>query len=118
MTRHAFFIVGDRVVEIANASGAGLHYQAKSHRLPPQFQAGPYRHDHAETVIVVEDGIIEVMINGLAGFIGAGSFVRIPANTHFAYRNAGDDVAQVLCRTAPTPTIRQGIRVTVELTAA
>jgi mannose-6-phosphate isomerase-like protein (cupin superfamily) len=118
MSRHAFFIAGNRIVRIANATGAGFQYQAQSHALLPQVQIGPHMHDNAETVIVVEDGIVEVMINGLAGFVGAGSFVRVPAGTHFAYRNAGDDVAHVLCRTSPAPVLRDGIRVTVELTAA
>lgn len=118
MSRHAFFIAGDRVVDIANASGAGFQYQAQAHLVLPQVQVGPFRHEHAETVIVVKDGLLEVMVNGMAGFVAAGAFVRVPAGMHFAYRNAGDDPARVLCRTAPAPAVREGIRVTVELTAA
>ena len=118
MSRHAFFIAGERIIHIANATGAGFQYQAQAHTLPPLAQVGPHRHEHAETAIYVQDGIVDVMVNGLAASVGAGSFVRIPPNTWFAYRNAGTGTARMLCRTAPVPAPRDGLRVTVELTAA
>jgi mannose-6-phosphate isomerase-like protein (cupin superfamily) len=118
MSRHAFFIAGDRIVHVANASGAGFQYQAQAHALLPQVQAGPFQHEHAETVLVVEQGTLEVMINGLSTFAGPGAFVRIPAGVWFAYVNVGTGPAHLLCRTAPVPAVRDGLRVTVELTAA
>ena len=118
MSRHAFFIADDRVVHVANPSGAGFQYQAQSHLLPPQTQIGPHQHDLAETVLVVKEGTLEVMINGAAGYIAAGSFVRIPAKTWFAYRNAGDEPARLLCRTAPASAVRDGFRITVQIAAA
>jgi mannose-6-phosphate isomerase-like protein (cupin superfamily) len=118
MSRHAFLIVGDRVVHVANPSGAGFQYQAQSHVLSPQTQIGPHQHDLAETVLVVKEGTLEVMINGAAGYVAAGSFVRIPAKTWFAYRNAGDEPARLLCRTAPASTVRDGLRITVQIAAA
>ncbi len=118
MSRYAFFIAGDRVMHVANAGGAGFQYQAQWHVLPPQVQVGPQQHEHAETVIVVQDGMLEVMVNGAAGFVGAGSFVRIPAKTWFAYRNAGSDPARILYRTAPPEVVQDRFRVTIHLTAA
>jgi mannose-6-phosphate isomerase-like protein (cupin superfamily) len=118
MSRHAFFITGDRVVPVANAAGAGFQYQAQAHVLLPQVQIGPHRHEHSETVIVVSEGTLEVMVNGMASLVGAGSFVRIAPGTWFAYRNAGEGPARVLCRTAPQQARRHGLRVTIHLTAA
>jgi mannose-6-phosphate isomerase-like protein (cupin superfamily) len=118
MSRHAFFIADDRVVHVANASGAGFQYQAQAHVLPPQTQIGPHQHDVAETVLVVKEGTLEVMINGAAGYVAAGSFVRIPAKTWFAYCNAGDEPARLLCRTTPASPVRQGFRITIQIAAA
>jgi len=118
MSRHAFFIAGDRVVHVANPSGAGFQYHAQSHTLPPQVQIGPQQHDLAETVLVVKTGTLEVMINGAAGFVAAGSFVRIPAKTWFAYRNAGDEPARLLCRTAPAMPAGNGRRISIHIAAA
>ncbi|MGV3491106.1 MAG: cupin domain-containing protein [Devosia sp.] len=118
MSRHAFFINGDRVVRIANPCGAGFQYQAVTHVVAPRSQIAPLQHSHAETVIVVQTGTLEVMINGLEVFVGAGNFVRIPAKTWFAYANSTDAAAEILVRTAPAPAVRDGLRVRVELTAA
>jgi mannose-6-phosphate isomerase-like protein (cupin superfamily) len=118
MSRHAFFIAGDRVVHVANPSGAGFHHQAQLHSLSPQAQTGPQQHDLAETVLVVKEGTLEVMINGAAGYVAAGSFVRIPPKTWFAYRNAGDEPALLLCRTAPASPLRDRLLITVQIAAA
>ena len=118
MSRHAFFIAGDQVIHVANPCGAGFQYQAQSHVLLPQVQIGPHMHEHAETVIFVRDGTLEVMINGMAGFVTAGSFLRVPAKAWFVYRNAGDEPARLLCRTAPPSTMPEGRRITIHLTAA
>lgn len=118
MSKHAFFIVGDRVLHVANASGAGFQYRAQAQVLPAQVQAGPFLHDGAETVLYVSDGVIEVMVNGAAAYVGAGSHVRVPAGTAFGYRNVGDEVARLLCRTAPATPVRDACRITIHLTAA
>lgn len=118
MSRHAFFIADDRVIHVANPSGAGFQYQAQPHTLPPQTQIGPHQHELAETVLVVKGGTLEVMINGAAGMVGAGSFVRIPAKAWFAYRNIGNEPARLLCRTAPALPARDGCRITIRIAAA
>lgn len=118
MSRRAFFIAGDRIMHIANACGAGLSYQAQAHVVMPGALVGPHVQDRAETVIVVEQGMLEVMVNGMAGLVDSGNFVRVPAGTWYAYRNAGDNVARVLQRTAPMPPLREARRITIHMTAA
>lgn len=118
MTKHAFFIVDDKVLHIANPDGAGFQYRAQAHCLPPRNQAGPFQHDGAETVLVVCEGIFEVMINGATAFVGADSFIRIPAHATFGYRNVGDGMGRLLCRTAPANAARASCRITIHLTAA
>lgn len=118
MTRRAFFLAGDRIIHIANPCGAGLSYQALQHVVLPGAQVGPHVQDQAETVIVVEHGVLEVMINGLAAVVSAGSYIRVPPKTWFAYRNDSTEPAQVLCRTAPLPPARQGCRITLHIEAA
>jgi len=118
MSRHAFFIAGDRVVHVANPCGAGFQYQAQSHTLPPQVQVGPHQHEAAETVIVVKAGLLELMVNGAAGYVAAGSFVRIPAKTSFAYRAVGDGPVRLLCRTAPGQPARDAFKITIQIAAA
>ena len=118
MSRHAFFVSGDRVVHIANPSGAGLQYQAQQQVLLPEAQVPACRHETAETVIVVQRGILEVMVNGATAMVGAGSFVRIPPQAWFAWRNAGQDAAQLLSRTAPVLPVRVSRRITIQIAAA
>lgn len=118
MSRRAFIIVGDRIVHIANPCGAGLSYQAQAHTVPPGTQVDPHVQEQAETVIVVEEGLLEVMVNGAAGLVSAGHFVRIPAKTCYAYRNDSDNAARVLQRTAPTQPAREGCTITIHMTAA
>ena len=118
MSRRAFFIAGDRILHIANPCGAGLNYQAQAHVVMPGAQVGPHTQEQAETVILVEEGILDVMVNGLSSMVGAGSFVRVPAKAWYAYRNDSDHTARVLCRTAPVQKTRDACRVTISIAAA
>ncbi len=118
MTRHAFFIAGDRVIHIANAAGAGLQYRAQASELFPDEQVEAQKHDTAETVLVIRSGTVEVMVNGATGVVKAGSFVRIPPGAWFAYRNPGNDVARLLSRTAPLAPERRARRVSIRIAAA
>ncbi len=90
-------------LHIANASGAGFQYQAQPTSSCPRCRSAPFQHEHAETVIVVKepargDGQRHGRLRQRRR-----RFVRVPAGMHFAYRNAGDDPARVLCRTASRP---------------
>ncbi|WP_055049290.1 cupin domain-containing protein [Devosia sp. A16] len=118
MSRHAFFVAGERVVHVANPCGAGFQYQAQAHTLPPQVQVGPHQHDLAETVLVVSEGTLEVMVNGAVGLVAAGAFISIPPKTWFAYRSVGDDPVRLLCRTAPAAAARHACTVTIHIAAA
>ena len=118
MTRRAFFIADNRIIQIANPCGAGMSYQAMQYHVLPGEQVGPRTQEQAETVLVVESGMIEVMINGMAGFVTAGNFVRIPAKSWFAYRNDADEPAVVLHRTSPTQQHREGCTITIHMSAA
>lgn len=76
---------------------------ADVHHLPPMMQAGARRNRLEDMLFFVEEGIVEFMVNGAAGIVTAGGFVRIPAGTLYAFRNAGDDCARVLSLFAPAP---------------
>lgn len=118
MSKHAFFISDDKVIHIANPSGAGFQYRAQEVELFPGAQVDAQRLDVAETVLVVRAGTIDVMVNGAVGTIAAGSFVRIPPLTWFAYRNAGTGMARILSRTAPAERAREARRITIQIAAA
>ena len=118
MSRRAFFIADDRIIHIANPCGAGLNYHAQAHVVLPGAQVGPHTHELAETVLVVEDGVLELMVNGMSALVTAGSFIRVPAKAWFAYRNDSDHAVHVLQRTAPMQAMRDGCRVTFHIAAA
>jgi len=118
MSRRAFFIAGDRIIHIANPCGAGLAYHAQAHVVLPGAHVGPHVQEQAETVLLVEEGVLEVMINGMSGRVTAGSHIRIPAGCWFAYRNDTDEAVQVLCRTAPVQRTRESCRITIQMSAA
>lgn len=118
MSRRAFFIAGDRIIHIANPRGAGLGYQAQALVVLPGAQVGPHSQDLAETVLLVEDGVLEVMVNGMAGLVTAGNFIRIPAKSWYAYRNDSSDAVRVLRRTAPVQKQREGCTITIQIAAA
>jgi mannose-6-phosphate isomerase-like protein (cupin superfamily) len=118
MSRRAFFIAGDHVFHIANPCGAGLGYHAQAHVVMPGAQVAPQFQEQAETIILVEDGVLEVMINGMTGWVRGGDFIRIPASTWYAYRNDTDDPTRILCRTAPVQRPRESCRITIHIAAA
>lgn len=118
MSRHAFFLKDGHVYHIANPCAAGLNYQARELLLAPGMQTAPGRHLASETVIVVTDGQLEVMINGAASVIEAGRFARIAPGLWFAVRNPHEDTARLLVRIAPQPATPQPRRMLVEIAAA
>lgn len=118
MSRRAFFIAGDRIIHIANPCGAGLSYHAQAHVVMPGAQVGPQMQEQAETIIFVEEGVLEVMINGMTGWVKGGDFIRVPASTWYAYRNDTDDPTRILCRTALVQRPRESCRITIQIAAA
>lgn len=98
MTQSTYFVSRDRAVRVANDNGP---IPLNVHHLPPMMQAGIRRNGVSEMVLFVEEGIVEFMIGGAAGVVSQGGFVRIPAETHYAFRNAGDETARIISRTGP-----------------
>ena len=98
MTQSAYFVSRDRAIRVANDNGP---LPLNVHHLPPMMQAGIRRNGLSAMVLFVEEGIVEFMIGGAAGVVSQGGFVRIPAETHYSFRNAGDDTARLISRVDP-----------------
>ena len=112
----SFFLAGDKVIFLANADGADLRYRAHAHTVSPQVQVPARVNERSETVFVVEHGSMEFMIGGAVGHVSAGGFVRVPAGVQFAYRNCGDEAAQLLSRCVLP--VKATKRITFEIAAA
>jgi glyoxylate utilization-related uncharacterized protein len=96
MPQSAYFVTRNRAVRVANDNGP---IPLNVHHVPPMMQAGARRNGLSEMVLFVEEGIVELMIGGASGFVTQGGFVRIPAETTYSFRNAGDETARVVSRT-------------------
>jgi glyoxylate utilization-related uncharacterized protein len=95
MTQSAYFVSRNRAIRVANDNGP---IPLNVHHLPPMMQAGIRRNGLSEMVLFVEEGIVEFMIGGAAGIVSQGGFVRIPAETAYSFRNAGDETARLVTR--------------------
>ena len=93
MTASSYFVNRQRAVRVANDNGPA---PLNVHHLPPMMQAGVRRNRLSEMVLFVEEGIVEFMIGGASGFVTSGGFVRIPVDTPYAMRNAGDETAKIV----------------------
>lgn len=96
MTTSAYFISRNRAIRVANDNGP---VPFNVHHLPAMAQVGARRNGLSEMILFVEEGIVEFMIGGASGIVASGGFVRVPADTPFAYRNAGDETAKLVSRT-------------------
>lgn len=100
MPASAYIVSRSRTIRVANDNGP---LPRNVHHLPPMVQVGMRRNGLSEMILFVEEGLVEFMINGASGIVSAGGYVRVPADTHYAYRNAGDDAARLVSRTvSPT----------------
>lgn len=118
MQRYAFFVSGDRAYQIANPCGAGGTYQARAICLMPG-QRSPAEHDLAsESLILIVEGTVELMVNGAAGVLAAGSIARVSQGHWFAIANPGDRLARALVQRTPTPAPSRPRRIVVEIAAA
>lgn len=68
--------------------------------VPPDAGPGPHRHDFEELFLVFA-GDVEFTFRGETTLVGAGAVVGVPANAPHRFRNAGDDVAHLLCLCTP-----------------
>jgi mannose-6-phosphate isomerase-like protein (cupin superfamily) len=97
MQQSAYFVTQNRAIRVANDNGP---VPLNVHHLPPMAQVGARRNGLSEMILFVEEGVVEFMIGGASGFVASGGFVRVPAETQFAYRNAGDETAKLVTRNA------------------
>jgi mannose-6-phosphate isomerase-like protein (cupin superfamily) len=97
MPKSAYFVSHNRAIRVANDNGPA---PLNVHHLPPLVQVGVRRNGLSEMILFVEEGVVEFMIGGASGFVTSGGFVRVPADTQFAYRNAGDETAKLVTRAA------------------
>lgn len=118
MSRHAFYVYNDRVYHIANPCAAGVNYHAREMVLTPGELTTPGQHASSETVIVVTEGQIEMMVNGASATLAAGQFARVRPGHWFAMRNGDYRLARVLMRVAPVPARAPQRRIVVEIAAA
>ena len=118
MSRHAFFVYDDHVYHIANPCGAGVNYHARERVLTPGEMTTPGQHPSSETVIVVTEGQLELMVNGASAPLEAGQFARIRPGHWFALRNGDYRLGRALVRVAPVSASAPPRRILVEIAAA
>lgn len=104
MSSRAFIIAGNRLLPVANPEGAALTYHARAFAVLPEQRVPVQQNRHADTVIAVTEGMVEVMINGAVTLLAAGDFIRIKAGLHFAWRNPRAELARVLQRSCRATT--------------
>jgi mannose-6-phosphate isomerase-like protein (cupin superfamily) len=117
MSKHAFFVSASKAVFVANDAGGDRRFEATSRHVPAGIQV-PMRANAEETVYYVEEGTFEFMVNGAAGFVTGGNFVRVPARTPHAYRNAGHRAGRLFTRTMPPGTPVEPLKLVIEIAAA
>ena len=111
MGKRAFLIAGDHAAVIAN-DGSDFRYRAAAHYLPVGVQLPMRCHDTIETQFMIEDGVVEFMVGGMASIVFPGDFVRVPGGVPYAYRNAGDATACILVRTVSPRVVRRALNLT------
>jgi glyoxylate utilization-related uncharacterized protein len=94
MTTTLFQQQSDLAVPVANDVPAGA-VRASILTLPAVSGIVAHRNDDAETMIFVEEGEIELAVNGIEGYLSQGEFARIAPGAHFAYRNKSKGPARL-----------------------
>ncbi len=117
MSRDAFFVSASKAVLVANDAGDARRFEADSRHIPAGTQV-PVRSSPEEAVYYVEAGTFEFMVNGAAGFVAGGNFVRVPAGVRHAYRNAGHRAGRLFVRTIPSGVSAEPLRLVIEIAAA
>lgn len=106
MNDRAFVIVGDHAAVVAN-DVTDARYRAVVHCVPIGIQVPVRSHADAETVVMLEDGMLEFMIGGASAYVTAPQVVRVPPGVLYAYRNVGDHTAHLLVHTGKPGPIRK-----------
>jgi hypothetical protein len=95
MTSTLFLQPEDIATPVANDVPAGA-IRASVHHVPAVSPIIATRNCGAETMLFVEEGVIELAINGIDGYLSQGEFARIAVGAHYAFRNKSDAPARVL----------------------
>lgn len=95
MTSTLFQPAADIAVAVANDIPAGA-VRASVHHLPPVSAIVAQRNGSNETMLFVEEGMVELAINGVDGYLTQGEFARIAPQAHYAFRNKSAIAARVL----------------------
>jgi len=103
MPDHALLFAGTRVLGIANAVGAAPCYHARLTRVHPEQAAESRRCLAADTLIVLIEGTLDIMINGAATGLMPGSHVFVPRGTWYGLRALGGKSATILTRQVAGP---------------
>ena len=118
MTISALFVGGKQVLPAANDVPADSPYRARPHVIMPGGQTPFMRNKEAETLLFVEQGVVEVMINGGVHLVGRGESARITRGLIYAYRNAGSANARLYSAAIdPAEPNASALNVTVEIAA-
>jgi hypothetical protein len=95
MTTTLFQSPEDIAVPVANDVPAGV-LRATVQTLPAMSPIVAARNEGSELILFVEEGLIDLSINGMDGYLTEGEFARIAPHAHFAYRNKDRTPAVVL----------------------
>jgi|EndMetStandDraft_9_1072997.scaffolds.fasta_scaffold80737_2 mannose-6-phosphate isomerase-like protein (cupin superfamily) len=95
MTNTLFLQPEDVATPVANDVPAGA-LRANVHHVPAVSAIVASRNGTAEMMLFVEEGMIELAINGIDGYLSQGEFARIAPGVHYAFRNKNKTPARVL----------------------
>lgn len=95
MTSTLFQAQADVAMPVANDAVPGA-VRASVLTLPAVSAIVAHRNGAAETMIFVEEGMVELAINGVEGYLSQGEFARIAPHAHYAFRNKSGVAARVL----------------------
>jgi hypothetical protein len=103
MTDHALLLAGNRVLTIANPADAALGYHARLTRVPPGHSLETRRSTTADTLIVLVEGHLDVMVNGAVMAALPGGHLLIARGLWYGLRATGRHSALILTRMVPGP---------------
>lgn len=95
MTSTLFLQPEDVATPVANDVAAGA-IRASVHTVPAASPIVAGRNGTAETMLFVEEGVIQLAIDGVDGYLSQGEFARIAPGAHYAFRNKATLPARVL----------------------
>jgi mannose-6-phosphate isomerase-like protein (cupin superfamily) len=97
------WVLGDLYEFKATGEDTGGMFALWETTIPPGNPGPPpHIHHNEDEVFYLLEGELELMVEGRASVVGAGTFVYIPKGTLHTYRNAGTRPARFLGMVAPS----------------